>query len=129
MSARSVEFSKTESPMIDRLYVAQTLGKIKSGELAILVPPQERLSEALLPEVARLSSSFRYGGMPSVVFYYAGPVNFFYDVDQFSAYWLTSPSPTALISRDDARLVPGTFHEVVTTPTYLGIQKGIYALR
>jgi hypothetical protein len=83
----------------------------------------------LLPAVARLSSSFLYGGMPAVVFYYGGPVKFFYDVDAFRLYWLSQDTPLALIASDDKSLVPGSFQEVISTPTYLGIQKGIYALR
>lgn len=128
LSSRSVELAKAVAPIPDRLKVAQDLGGI-SHDLAILVPPSERLSEALLPDVARLSSSFRYGGMPSVLFYYGGSARFFYDVDQFRQYWSDAPAPTALIAQSDAQFVPGPFHSVVTTPTYLGIQKGVYALR
>jgi hypothetical protein len=67
--------------------------------------------------------------MPSVVFYFGGHVNFFYNVDLFWEYWQKSEFPLALISVEDQGLVPGTFAEVVTTPTFLGIQKGVYALR
>jgi 4-amino-4-deoxy-L-arabinose transferase-like glycosyltransferase len=129
VSSRSVELSKSVAQVPDRIQVAQGLSRTSNGTLAVLVPPSERLSEALLPEVARLSSSFRYGGMPSVVFYYGGQVEFFYDVDKFRTYWQDTPSPTALIAKDDESLVPGSFHTVIATPTYLGIQKGVYALR
>lgn len=129
LASRSVELNQMAAPIPDRIYVASELGKLSDGELSILVPPSERLSEALLPDVARLSSSFRYGGMPSVVYYYGGPVKFYYDVDAFRNHWQTSSTPTALIAEDDASLIPGSFHVVVTTDTYLGIQKGIYALR
>lgn len=129
MASRSVELSKLTAPVPDRVHVAQELAGIGQGKLAVLVPPSERMAEALLPWEARLSSSFRYGGMPSVVFYYGGPVEFYYDVDKFRTYWQETATPTALIAKDDASLVPGSFHEVVTSPTYLGIQKGVYALR
>lgn len=129
VTSRSVEINKTVAPLPDRLVVAQTLGKLETDELAVLVPPRERLSEALLPTVARLSSSFRYGGMPSVVFYYGGHVNFFYNVDLFRTYWQDSSFPLALIAVEDKELVPGSFQELVSTRTYLGIQKGVYALR
>ncbi len=129
LSARSVEYRKFASPVPDRIYVAQELGRLTSDELLILVPPSERLAEALLPSVARLTSSFRYGGMPSVVFYYGGPVEFYYDVDKFRADWTKQPSPTALIATEDAQLVPGSSNTIVSTKTYLGIQKGVYALR
>lgn len=129
MASRSVEITKVSAPLPDRLYVASELGKLGRGELSILVPPSERLSEALLPQVARLSSSFRYGGMPSVVFYYGGPVKFYYNVDEFRAQWMEKQTPTALIAKDDENHVPGSFNAVVVTEKYLGIQKGVYALR
>lgn len=129
VSARSVEYNKATAASPDRLYVAQELAKMGNGELVVLVPPSERLSEALLPDVARLSSSFRYGGMPSVVFYYGGPVRFFYDVDKFRAYWNTAQSPTGLVAKEDEPLLPAPVHVVISSPTYLGIQKGVYALR
>ncbi len=130
-ASRSVEINKAYADKPDRIIVATELGKIEEStkKLAVLVPPSERLSEALLPEVARLSSSFRYGGMPSVVFYYQGEVEFFYDVDKFRSYWLEESAPTAMIAADDLHLIPAPYREVVKTETYLGIQKGVYALR
>ena len=124
----SVELSKTTAPVPDRLLVAQSLSSL-STELAVLVPPSERLSEALLPEVAKLSSSFRYGGMPSVVYYFRGHVTFYYDVDRFRDYWHSSDTPLALIASEDLPLISGPVYSVVTTPTYLGISKGLYAQR
>lgn len=129
VASRSVEWDKTSAPLPDRLIVAQTLGSLYQKDLAILVPRSERLSEALLPAVARLSSSFRYGGMPSVIFYYGGHINFYYDVDLFRQYWQSNDYPLALISVEDSNLIPEPYQELVSTPTYLGIQKGVYALR
>ncbi len=128
-TSRSVEINKITAPLPDRLYVAQELSKLNVGTLTILVPPSERLAEALLPAVARLTSSFRYGGMPSVPFYYQGPVEFYYDVDKFTAFWENSPTPTAMISAQDTQYIPTSFKTIVTSPTYLGIQRGVYALR
>ncbi len=128
-STRSVEVAKVTAPFPDRLQVVQSLGKSHEKTIAVLVPPSERLSEALLPEVARLSSSFRYGGMPSVVFYYGGPVRFFYDVDKFRAYWMESSDPLALVAVEDKSFIPEPFQEIVVTGTYLGVQKGVYAQR
>ncbi|KKS80913.1 MAG: hypothetical protein UV55_C0026G0023 [Candidatus Gottesmanbacteria bacterium GW2011_GWC1_43_10] len=91
--------------------------------LAVLVPPSERLAEALLPSFARLTSSFRYGGMPSVPFYYQGSVEFYYDVDKFRALWESNHSFISLIAQDDAKLVPPNYKILVTTPTYLGIAR------
>lgn len=127
-TATSVEINKASADLPDRLSVVQSLS-VLSSELAVLVPPSERLSEALLPEVAKLSSSFRYGGMPSVVYYFRGHVTFYYDVDRFREYWGSTETPLALIATEDLSLIPGPVHPVVTTPTYLGISKGLYAQR
>lgn len=130
VSSRSVEIGKNQVAPPDRVFIALELSKLATSEpLAVLVPPSERLSEALLPEVARLSSSFRYGGMPSVVFYYQGKVEFFYDVDKFRLYWQETQNPVAMIFAEDLQLLKLPYTVVATTPTYLGIQKEIYALR
>ena len=123
VTSRSVEIHKLTAPTSDRLHVAQELGKLQLGTLAVLVPPSERLAEALLPSVARLTSSFRYGGMPSVPFYYQGSVEFYYDVDKFRALWESNHSFISLIAQDDAKLVPPNYKILVTTPTYLGIAR------
>lgn len=129
ISARSVEIGKSTAVTPDRIQVATEISKMGAGDLLVLVPPSERLSMALLPAVARLSSSFRYGGMPSVVYYANRHVVLFYDVDEFGRAWAAATSPTALIAADDQKLVPGSYQVVSTSPTYLGIQKGVYALR
>ncbi len=127
-SSRSVEITKVTAPIPDRIYVAQQLAKLTQVKLLVLVPRSERLAEALLPEVARLTSSFRYGGMPSIVFYYAGPVQFFYNVDTFNTHF-TNSGNYALIHIDDLQLLTTNYQILASTPTYLGIQKGVYALR
>ncbi|MFH1244576.1 MAG: glycosyltransferase family 39 protein [bacterium] len=129
VTSRSVEINKLTAPLPDRLYVAQELGKLQAGTLVVLVPPSERLAEALLPSVARLTSSFRYGGMPSVPFYYRGPVEFYYDVDKFRTTWHNATTPTALIAKEDLDLLQESFSPIVTSSTYFGIQKGVYAIR
>lgn len=124
---RSVEITKTSAPLSDRLVVASRLRE-SPAPLLVLVPRTERLAEAVLPQESRLSSSFRYGGMPSVVYYYQGPVQFFYNVDEFRAAWDGSVSPTAMVERGDLSLFDN--HTIlVETPTYLGIGKGLYAHR
>lgn len=120
-ASRSVELGKTVVPMPDRLQVVQSLRS--SNQLLVLVPPSERLAEALLPPIARLSSSFRYGGMPSVVFYYQDQVKFYYDVDAFRADWKQTPASIALVARDDLPLLSPDYQLLSTTPTYLGIGK------
>jgi len=128
VASRSVELAKQVVPPPDRIKVVQELSVVSQEELLVLVPRTERLAEALLPAVARLSSSFRYGGMPSVVFYYQGQVQFFYNVDTFNDYFSTHNNPALVSSEDQPLLTPG-YTIVSTTPTYLGIRKGIYAFR
>ncbi len=53
--------------------------------LLVLVPYHERVAEAILPSEQRISSSFRYGGAPSIVFYAQQPVTYFYDLDKFKS--------------------------------------------
>ncbi len=128
-ASRSVEIDKKTAVMPDRLAVVSSLSSMSDQKLAILVPESERLAEALLPEVAKLTSSFRYGGMPSIVFYYQGPVEFYYNIDLFREYWQSSPSPLALVSYEDLKHIPTSYQEVVGSKTYFAVQKGAYALR
>lgn len=127
VTSRSVELTRVSAPLSDRLTVAMQLAG-QTSLLAVLVPETERLAEAILPREARLSSSFRYGGMPSVVFYHQGPVQFFYNVDEFREYWDQTDEPTAMLSRDDLDQI-STYKIAVETPTYLGVTKGVYAFR
>lgn len=126
-TARSVELAKKSAPLSDRLQVASALAG-KADVLAVLVPPSERRAEALLPKELRLSSSFRYGGMPSVVFYYRGRVQFFYNLDEFSTYWRSHPAPLALLSREDLSTLD-QYQIISETATYVGVTKGDYAHR
>ncbi len=126
-AGRSVELTKTVVPAPDRLQVAMSLAN-SDRELFVLVPPSERLAEALLPNVARLGSSFRYGGMPSVVYYYHGPVQFFYNVDTFLASYSTF-GDLALVHVDDLAKLNFPYHILTNTPTYVGLGKEVYADR
>lgn len=118
--SRSVELSRPDSPTPDRLQVVSSLSGT-GDTLAVLVPPTERVAEAVLPQDQRISSSFRYGGMPSIVYYYRGPVRFFYNVDEFNEYW-ESGGRVGMLSVLDSGLVPD-FDTVVETESYLGISK------
>lgn len=126
---KSVEPGKTVSEIPSRIIVASELSASQAEELAVLVPPAERIAEAVLPHTQRISSSFRYGGMPSVVYYYDGPVKFFYNVDDFNEYWRQVDRPIAMITRDDRELITSPFEVIVDQGEYLGITKGIYANR
>lgn len=128
-ASRSVEIDKKTADMPDRLMVVASLNHQNDQKLAILVPESERLAEALLPAVAKLTSSFRYGGMPSIVFYYQGEVEFYYNIDLFREYWESSESPLAILAVEDLKHIPSMYQEVASSDTYLAIQKGVYALR
>ena len=72
--------------------------------LFFLVDKNERQAREILPPELRLSSSFSYGGAPSVVFYYQNKVNFFYDVDKFSnSFPHSKDGVCAMISTADYR--------------------------
>lgn len=129
LTQRSVEYSKKSAILPDRLQIALALNKVETAKIHALVPKSERLSEALLPEVAKLSSSFRYGGMPSFVFYSQKEVVFYYDVDKFRQYWNTHEDAVALISVDDIPLLGTDYKELATSKTYLGIAREKYADR
>ena len=128
LTARSVEINKNTAERPDRLELAYALRKYQAPELAVLTPPEERLAEAILPASQRLSSSFRYGGMPSVAFYFDRKVKFFYNIDEFLEYWLKEPDPLVLIHSVDLGYVSNYTIEA-RSGAYLGIRKGAYALR
>lgn len=91
--------------MPERIQAAQ-YARSFGNELSVLVPETERIAEAVLPYDQRISSSFRYGGMPSVVFYFGGRVKFFYNVDEFLSYLKSTPSPVSMIhAADSGRLL------------------------
>ena len=119
----SVEPHKLTAQVPNRIQVVSELAADHSSTLAVLVPPSERIAEAILPSSQRISSSFRYGGMPSVVYYYNSPVIFFYNVDDFIRYWEDHEDALAMVVSEDQALLPE--HDIIVTTTdYLGITKG-----
>lgn len=124
---RSVEPQKTVAITPPRIEIARSLAS--NTPLYVLVPESERLAEALLPKAAKLSSSFRYGGMPSLVFYYQGPVKFFYNVDSFNSAAATE-SVYLLVARADLPLLKFSYMILSENKEYLGLKlKGNYAQR
>jgi len=74
--------------------------------LLFLVDKNERQARDILPVNLKLSSSFSYGGAPSVVFYYKNKVDFFYDVDKFfSSFSRSKDGDCAMISTADYQLL------------------------
>lgn len=116
----SVELARPRAVLPNRLATVTVLKSVGQS-LAVLVPPEERIAEAVLPLDQRISSSFRYGGTPSVVYYFDGPVRYFYNVDEFNAYW-SQEGDVALIAVGDHSLVP--VGEVVTgNESFLGLKR------
>lgn len=111
--------TRTTPTSYDRLEVVKQLGESFSVPLAFLVPPTERVAEAILPIKQRISSSFRYGGAPSVTYYYQAPVSYFYNTDRFQEYLATHPDSPVIVSRDDSQFVLDR-HLIIATDKYLG---------
>jgi len=63
--------------------LAMEARKLCSPPLLFLVDENERRARDILPPNLKLSSSFSYGGSPSVVFYFQDRVIFYYQVQQF----------------------------------------------
>ncbi|MGI6278767.1 MAG: ArnT family glycosyltransferase [Patescibacteria group bacterium] len=81
--------------------------------LLFLVNQNERNAAEILPDELTLTSSFSYGGSPSVVFYYARPVNFFYQTAQFEKGLAEkSTSVCAMITNEDYQNL-GLNHKII----------------
>ena len=126
---RSVEPQKKSVIPPDRISLVIGLSESTNQELFVLVPKTERTAEAILPLNQRISSSFRYGGMPSIVYYYQGPVKFFYNVDEFNASFTNTADPVAMVHRSDLSLITSRYKILEESGEYLGISKGLYAQR
>jgi 4-amino-4-deoxy-L-arabinose transferase-like glycosyltransferase len=128
---RYVEPNRQAAPLSDTLQVAKALSIYDGNDLAMLVSESERVAQAILPQDQAISSSFRYGGAPSVVWYSRKHVYYYYNYDEFTQTVATSPNITTLIvATPDADKVPAGFKLVATTPGYLGyVREALYALR
>lgn len=123
--------SRSASPLSDQLIIAKNLSHYPGTGLAMLVSESERVAEAILPKVQTISSSFRYGGSPSVVWYSHKHVYFYYNYDNFKRDASAKPEISSLIvTRADQDKVPPSYKLVEETKNYLGyIKEGSYALR
>lgn len=126
-----VEPSRSASPLSDTLQIAKALSAYPGSNLAMLVSSSERVAEAILPKDQAISSSFRYGGAPSVVWYSGKHVLYYYNYDNFGRDASIDTNITTLIvSTADADKVPAGFKLVATTNGYLGYARdSTYALR
>lgn len=127
---QSVEIGKTMAVIPDAVQVAKSLSIREGDNLAVLVPASERIAEAILPESQRLSSSFRYGGAPNLVFYSQKHVLYYYNLDLFRADLVAGRADLVIVAASDIAELPPGFQVIVTTKDYLGLARGTnYALR
>jgi len=96
------KFSQPVSPLNARNFVAESANNECEKEIMVLVNTSERRSKYILPSQLQLSSSFIYGGAPSMVFYYHDTMKFFYRTDEFKKKWqATQTSVCAMITKED----------------------------
>lgn len=126
-----VEPGRSPAPLTPLLQVSQGLSIFPGSKLAMLVSPSERVAEAILPADQTISSSFRYGGSPSVVWYSGKQVSYYYNYDDFLADAKNDLSIAGLIvSTLDLDKVPPGFKLVAETVEYQGfVREPVYALR
>ena len=78
----------------------------------------------------RLSSSFRYGGAPSVVFYSKKHVAFYYNYDEFARDLSINLHSLAIVTEGDIDKVPPGYLLIAKAGSYYAYQKdGLYANR
>lgn len=108
------------TPLPDQLIVANSLRDESSPCIAFLVSSNERTAEAILPKSQRISSSFRYGGAPSVVLYSHKKVIYYYNYDIFKKDLIAGRCDLAMTTTVDQIHVPTDFEIRATTNGYLG---------
>lgn len=130
-SVQFKNYNALASPLPDHIIVAQKLSTYPGSTIAFLVSSSERTAEAILPVEQSISSSFRYGGAPSVVLYSTKHIRYYYNYDNFKADLLLDPSITlAITTPTDIDKLPPVFNQIVETPSYLGYTREVaYANR
>ena len=116
-----IDFNRYQTQWPDRVILAQQASQLTSSGLAVFVPASERLAYAILPSNQRISSSFRYGGAPNLVFYAQQPITYFYDLDQLKQS-LSSYSFLILHRDDYHQLSPFSSRIIKEQGDYLLIQ-------
>lgn len=122
---------KDPAPLPGLLQIARSLSQQEGSEIAMLVSHNERVAEAILPKDQSISSSFRYGGAPSVVWYSQKHVTYYYNYDQFMHDLESNGDITfAITTIDDQNKVPAGFTSFIEKDGYIGYMRGnSYALR
>ncbi len=91
-----IEFQRLKSKQPPSLAL---VSQVKTPRLLVLATETERIAKAILPKRQRISSSFRYGGAPNLVFYSRKPVAYFYNINLFKQALLSGNQ--ALVQRGD----------------------------
>jgi len=106
--ASSVELNKLASPpsaRLETIHYLAGLPEVITGN--IYVPKIERVFMEIMPESQRLSSTFRYGGMPNILFYLGKPVRFFYTRDALRQFWDEQKEhPIVMFTKEDFKDIP-----------------------
>lgn len=127
---KTTEVSRVNTTYPDHIKIALTLSDYLEPSIAFLVSESERIAEAILPDSQRLSSSFRYGGAPSVVFYSAKKVSYYYNYDLFINDLNSGVHELAVVTTGDIDKVPDNYREVGREGAYYAYQKDVsYAKR
>lgn len=128
--AETIEFKKGLATYPDHIKIASILSEMPGESLAYLVSASERTAEAILPKDQRLSSSFRYGGAPSVVFYSKKHVAYYYNYDDFKADLSSGKHTLAVVTEGDVDKVPPGYLLIGKAGAYYAYQKdALYANR
>lgn len=127
---RTTEYQRGLATYPDHIKIASLLSEIPGESIAYLVSASERTAEAILPKDQRLSSSFRYGGAPSVVFYSKKHVAYYYNYDDFTADLSRGQHLLAVVTESDVDKVPPGYLLVAKVGNYYAYQKdALYANR
>lgn len=121
--SHTTEFSRGLTIYPDHIKIATMLSKMPGDSIAYLVSASERTAEAILPSDQRLSSSFRYGGAPSVVFYSKKHVAYYYNYDDFMADLGSGQHTLAVVSEGDIDKIPPGYLLIGKAGAYYAYQK------
>lgn len=128
--AETTEYQRGIATYPDHIKIASILSEMPGESIAYLVSASERTAEAILPMDQRLSSSFRYGGAPSVVFYSKKHVAYYYNYDNFMSDLSSGQHTLAVVTEGDVDKVPPGYLLIGKAGTYYAYQKdALYANR
>jgi 4-amino-4-deoxy-L-arabinose transferase-like glycosyltransferase len=126
--SKSVEINKKIALVPLDVQLAKVIKSYPDSNLLVLVPDHERIAEAILPQSQRISSSFRYGGAPNLVFYSQKHIDYYYNIDDWLSALNSQSALTMLAVSDINKLPTGYVIESINQEYALAI-KGEDALR